>query len=100
MACPNCGSWGVRADRSLSGRMVCVRCGHPLGLGIQPSKRRGGRGGPGRFGQRRSLRLGGLKVGLLALLVISALLAALPPPRPSPPIQPSDRVHWGGRTGS
>jgi len=31
MACPNCGSWSVRADRSLGGRMVCGRCGSPIG---------------------------------------------------------------------
>jgi hypothetical protein len=85
MACPNCGSWGVRADRSLSGRMVCVRCGHPLGVGAQVSRRRGGAGGPWRFRQRRGRGLGGWKLGLLALLMISALLAALPPPRLSPP---------------
>jgi len=31
MACPHCGSWAVKADRSLAGRMVCGRCGRPLG---------------------------------------------------------------------
>ncbi|MEY4772655.1 MAG: hypothetical protein RLZZ346_1910 [Cyanobacteriota bacterium] len=30
MACPRCGSWSVRADRSLAGRLVCGRCGSPL----------------------------------------------------------------------
>ncbi|MCP9858886.1 hypothetical protein KBZ33_07370 [Cyanobium sp. Cruz-8D1] len=33
MGCPKCGSWAVRADRSLAGRMVCARCGEPLGIG-------------------------------------------------------------------
>lgn len=33
MSCPRCGSWSVRRDRSLAGRMVCGRCGMPLGPG-------------------------------------------------------------------
>jgi hypothetical protein len=33
MACPDCGSWTVKADRGLSGRLVCGRCGRPLGIG-------------------------------------------------------------------
>ncbi len=43
MACPRCGSWSVRADRGLAGRMVCGRCGTPLqgakrGRGLLPIK--------------------------------------------------------------
>ena len=41
MACPDCGSWTVKADRGLSGRLVCGRCGRPLGIGA--ARRRRGR---------------------------------------------------------
>jgi hypothetical protein len=74
MACPNCGSWAVRADRSLAGRLVCARCGEPLGIGAsrRPSAiRRRGRTG-------LSARRRGLRLGVVALVVISAILAALP----------------------
>jgi hypothetical protein len=40
MACPHCGSWAVKADRSLAGRMVCARCGRPLGRGEDGGARR------------------------------------------------------------
>ncbi|MCT0212764.1 MULTISPECIES: hypothetical protein [unclassified Synechococcus] len=33
MSCPRCGSWNVRRDRSLAGRMVCGNCSMPLGKG-------------------------------------------------------------------
>ncbi|MCP9815629.1 hypothetical protein KBY76_02980 [Synechococcus sp. GreenBA-s] len=79
MACPNCGSWSVKADRSLGGRMVCGRCGLPLGK--RPP------GGSGSRGGRRSLslpRLGAWRprrpLGwLLLLLGLGAALAALEP---------------------
>ena len=73
MACPDCGSWSVRADRSLSGRLVCGRCGRPLGIGTPP--RRGLRFLPRRPSQRR----GRPAIGptLLALLLASALITAL-----------------------
>ncbi|MEB3306784.1 MAG: transcriptional regulator [Cyanobacteriota bacterium] len=45
MACPHCGSWSVKADRSLAGRLVCGRCGRPLGVA---ANRRAGRAPAGR----------------------------------------------------
>jgi|LauGreDrversion4_2_1035121.scaffolds.fasta_scaffold11800_6 hypothetical protein len=73
MACPRCGSWSVRADRSLAGRMVCGNCGTPL-QGVQ-------RGGNRKrilpafstSGRRR------WRWWLLALVVVAATLAALAP---------------------
>jgi hypothetical protein len=81
MACPNCGSWSVKADRSLAGRLVCARCGEPLGIGAARSSRRRGGGGFRRGGgpQRRPLWW-----GLAALLAVAALLATLPDRRRSP----------------
>jgi len=67
MACPHCGSWSVRADRSLHGRMVCGRCGTPL-QGVQ----RGGKG----FIQALPHR-GRWRLGLLALVAAAAALAAV-----------------------
>jgi ribosomal protein S27AE len=75
MACPHCGSWSVRADRSLGGRLVCGRCGRPL-QGVKPGRqpsggRRGLVGGPAfRFPWR---------LGLLVLVAAAAALAALQP---------------------
>ncbi len=68
MACPHCGSWSVKADRSLAGRLVCGRCGLPLGAGQRPVR-------PRRRSSRRSPARA-LGQGLLALLALSALLAA------------------------
>ena len=87
MACPNCGSWAVKADRSLAGRMVCARCGQLLGVAT-PAPRR----------QRSSWRLpplGGLGrwkgwLGLGLLVAISALLAAR---IPQPQREPSNSRH-------
>jgi hypothetical protein len=66
MACPRCGSWSVRADRSLGGRMVCGRCGTPLG-------------GVSRGRARRSLpllpRRGRWRLWLLVLVIGAAALA-------------------------
>lgn len=73
MSCPKCGSWAVKADRALGGRMVCGRCGEPLGAKVIPLRR------PGR--RRRWLpveqgpRLWWL--GLMALLGLSGVLASL-----------------------
>jgi hypothetical protein len=75
MACPKCGSWSVRADRALSGRMVCGRCGQPLGIGAQGKGRRVGISRP---------RKAGLWLGLAALVLVSALLATLAERAPSP----------------
>ncbi|MFM1800442.1 MAG: hypothetical protein RLZZ117_2720 [Cyanobacteriota bacterium] len=84
MACPSCGSWAVKADRALAGRMVCARCGHVLGL-------RGSAPGPSRrrrpaFGRPKRWRLW---LGLTSLVGVSTVLAAQgpvadrlnPPPR-------------------
>ncbi|MAR07526.1 MAG: transcriptional regulator [Cyanobium sp. NAT70] len=38
--CQNCGSSAFRADRSLGGRLVCQRCGTPLGASPRLSSRR------------------------------------------------------------
>jgi hypothetical protein len=75
MACPKCGSWAVRADRSLSGRMVCARCGHPLGQGVNGQGRRSSSGRGRGWRHRRWL----LWSGLTALVALSAVLAAKPP---------------------
>ena len=91
MACPDCGSWSVKADRGLSGRMVCGRCGQPLGIS---SRRRGG--WPG--GRSRRIGRPSLRRLLVLLLGCGALLTALlerPGPAPGPPpwVWPSpDRV--------
>ena len=69
MACPRCGSWSVRSDRSLAGRMVCGRCGTALpgvgsrGRGVWPVL---SRGGPWRW-------------WFAAVLILAAGLAALAP---------------------
>ena len=72
MACPHCGSWAVRSDRALAGRMVCGRCGQPLGHAA------GSRGrGPRRtFGLALNLRQR-LWLVVLGLVAISAILAGL-----------------------
>lgn len=72
MACPHCGSWAVRSDRALAGRMVCARCGQPLG----------GAAGSHSGGPRRKIGIGlnkGERLGLavLGLVAISAALASL-----------------------
>jgi hypothetical protein len=67
MACPHCGSWSVKADRGLAGRLVCGRCARPLGM-AEASRR-----------QRPTVRPKGLSLGmgLAALVSLAALLAAL-----------------------
>lgn len=88
MACPHCGSWSVKADRSLAGRLVCGRCGRPLGVqhtrrAVQP-------------GKRRQQPLTPLRLPwwawLAALVAVSAELASrqAPPPLPMPFAQPSN----------
>ena len=69
MACPRCGSWSVRADRSLAGRMVCGRCGTPL-QGVARSSKQA---------LRLASRRGRWVWWLLGLLVVAAGLAALDP---------------------
>ena len=66
MACSNCCSWSVKTDRSLAGRLVCGRCARPLGAAESPRRQRRSRS------RRPELALG---IGLVALLVLAALLA-------------------------
>lgn len=83
MACPHCGSWSVKADRSLAGRLVCGRCGRPLGTGpARQTNRPGRRRGTGVA--RRRLPWWGW---LAALVAVSAALASLE----APPQQPAVR---------
>jgi hypothetical protein len=85
MACPNCGSWTARADRSLAGRMVCARCGRMLGVAAPSPKRRR----PSWPLPRPQLALrwrGWLGLGLL--LAVSALLAAQVPEGRRQPLEP------------
>ncbi|MFM7456344.1 MAG: transcriptional regulator [Vulcanococcus sp.] len=65
MACPRCGSGSVRADRSLAGRLVCGRCGAPLGGAM--GRRTRARRQPQRW-----------RWWLLALLAAAAALATVP----------------------
>ena len=37
--CLVCGSSNMRADRALSGRLVCNSCGTPFGVGIRGNKK-------------------------------------------------------------
>jgi len=85
MACPRCGSWSVRADRSLAGRLICGRCGNPLAGGSRQSMRTV----RGRSGPHRVLGLA------LALIIVSAVLAALDSvsKQPSAPDAAGDRPH-------
>ena len=89
MACPNCGSWAVRSDRSLAGRMVCGRCGEPLGIGARRTVRSAPR-------LRRPRRHGRMKfwLGLTALVAASAALASMAERWPSSP----RRQNFGGVT--
>jgi hypothetical protein len=68
MGCPRCGSWSVKADRSLGGRMVCGRCGVPL-EGVQKQ------------GHARLLRPARSSWGwwLVGVLLVSGALAAWNP---------------------
>ena len=91
MACPNCGSWSVRADRSLAGRLVCGRCGSPL----SGSRQQGGRShSRRRAGPRPMAVLARLKPawwGLVVLLALGAGLALLEPPQPRQAVPPPGR---------
>ena len=85
MACPHCGSWSVKADRSLAGRMVCGRCGTPL-QGVQRQGVRSGPRRPALFSVRGGwgARRGSWRWWLLGLLAAGAALAAIAPDGPSP----------------
>ena len=77
MACPDCGSWAVKADRALSGRLVCGRCGRPLGIGAaRRGRRRFPFTPPWRGGARLSPWL--VLVGLLSAGVLLTLLVERP----------------------
>lgn len=86
MACPHCGSWSVKADRSLAGRLVCGRCGKPLGIQAANQAAR----------SRHRRFSGGLQLQrlpwwgwLAALVAVSAALASLEtPPQWEPPSRP------------
>ncbi|MCP9819208.1 transcriptional regulator [Synechococcus sp. Cruz-9H2] len=93
MSCPRCGSWEVRRDRSLAGRMVCGRCSLPLGPGARQASsglRRLNPLGSGGRGHRRNWLM-----PVALLLILSALLAWLseqPQPRQIPFGQEQDRL--------
>ncbi|MEB3361249.1 MAG: hypothetical protein VKI42_03880 [Synechococcaceae cyanobacterium] len=86
MACPHCGSWAVRSDRALAGRMVCARCGQPLGRAAVPRGRRQ----PWSFGKTLNGRPR-LWLIALGLVAISAILASLDRPAAREPRPPA----WG-----
>ena len=93
MACPNCGSWAMKADRSLAGRMVCARCGQPLAL-------RALAGGNIRRGRPwlslpRPHRHWRNWLGVALVVGIAALLASQPP-RQTPEAQPQPPSRSGG----
>ena len=89
MACPHCGSWAVRSDRALAGRMVCARCGQPLGRAAAPRGRRQ------RWSFGRTLKARPqLWLIALGLVAISAVLASLDRPGAREPHQPA----WGVST--
>ncbi len=91
MACPSCGSWAVKADRSMAGRMVCARCGQPLGLGVSASVTQGGRRRRPTVTLPKRWRVW---LALAGLVGLSAALAAQSPkpvgrePTPSRPLAP------------
>jgi hypothetical protein len=96
MACPHCGSWSVKSDRSLAGRLVCGSCGRPLGSGggkVAKGKARQGANArsrtPGGGNARRRSRGGGIWwLWPTLLLAISAGLAYLQAPPPWAPSFP------------
>jgi len=68
MACPSCGSWSVKADRGLAGRLVCGRCARPLGVAAATRRRRS------RAGRRQPRQA--FAMALAGLVAMAALLAA------------------------
>jgi hypothetical protein len=69
MACPHCGSWSVKADRGLAGRLVCGSCARPLGMGLGPRRRR-------TRPQRPQVSWMSWRMGLAVLVAAAAILAA------------------------
>ncbi|QEY31028.1 hypothetical protein EVJ50_00910 [Synechococcus sp. RSCCF101] len=69
MSCERCGSWSVKRDRSLGGRMVCGRCGHPLSGGRR-RQRAAARGNP--LQNWRPAALMGRPWALMALILLLA----------------------------
>jgi hypothetical protein len=94
MACPHCGSWSVKSDRSLAGRLVCGGCGRPLGSG-------GGKVGKGKARQEANSRSrtprggnarrrsGGGGIWWLWLTILLAISAGLAYLQGAPPWAPS-----------
>ena len=68
MACSQCGSWTIRADRSLAGRMVCGRCGTPIKSA----------------GSLRTRRRSPWRLVTLAVVATAAALATLEPANRQP----------------
>lgn len=84
VSCPKCGSWSVRRDRSLAGRMVCGRCGTPLGGSAGTVLQRRGRPPSRRVWTPWTVAL--VLVGLSAALAVlpqRSLLPSDPGPLPS-----------------
>lgn len=93
MSCPNCGSWAVKADRSLAGRMICGRCGQPLGGQVLPLKPRRSRSGARPGGIRSGRWIWWLALG--TLLGVSGVLAVLDPVRQTPQPRPLQSLPGG-----
>jgi hypothetical protein len=97
MSCERCGSWSVRRDRSLAGRLVCGRCGQPLTGG---RRRRGSAAGPGwRPAFQRARPWSWIAVVLLGSGALLALIDGDDPGRIRPlrPARQNDRFsHSGG----
>jgi hypothetical protein len=96
MACPNCGSWAVKADRGLAGRMVCARCGQPLGLGASARIARR-RGRQPRMAMPKRWRIWLTVAGLVGVSAALAARAPAPPPdlRELPRLQPTSPPQLG-----
>ena len=66
--CLYCGSYNLRADRALSGRLVCTSCGNPYGV------KKAGRNNIKTF---KSFSLNKKYCLLLCLLIIGFILAII-----------------------
>jgi hypothetical protein len=91
MGCPSCGSWAVKADRGLAGRMVCARCGHPLGLAASVRSKRTRQ--PWGLALPRRWRV------WLALAGLVGMSAALAARAPTPSLREVPQVEEGRPSG-